>query len=106
MAPRLSENKVGDSCTSARSYDNRDFTYCNSVAVSIITRYSTSVEERAIVRCFVELQEMGLAPRKIRKAYVEVRSSGLLAQFTSEKPCNVRGVSTRSRIPRDLVSLR
>ena len=35
------------------------------------------MEERAIVRCLVELQEIGLAPRKIIKAPMEVLSYGL-----------------------------
>ena len=55
MAPRLSENKVDDNYTGARSSDSSDFTYYNLVATVTIVRYSTSMEERAIVRCFVEL---------------------------------------------------
>ena len=90
MAPRLSKNKVGDNYIGARSSDNNDFTHCNSAATATIARYSASVEERATVRCFVELQEIRLTPRKIRKEHVDVRSSGLLAQFASEKPCNCR----------------
>ena len=96
MAPRLFENKVGGNCTEARSSDNNDFINCNSTAVTAIARYSTSVEERATVRCFVELQEIGLAQRTIRKTLMEVRSSGLLAQSALEKPCNVRGMFARS----------
>ena len=106
MGPRLSENKVGGNCTGARSSDNNNFTHYNSAAAAVIAQYSASVEERAAVRCFVELREIGLAQRKIRKALVEVQSLGLLAQFALEKPCNVRGVSARSRILRDLMPLR
>ena len=106
MAPRLSKNRVGGDYTRTRSSNNSDLTHCSSAMAAIMTRYSTSMEERAIVRFLVELQEIGLAPRKIRKAHVEVRSFGLPAQSTSEKPYNVRGVYARSRIPRDLVPLR
>ena len=84
MALRLSENKVDNNCIGARSSDNNDFTHCNLVAAAAATatiaRYSASMEERVTMRCFVELQEIGLAQMKIRKALVEVRSSGL--------PCN------------------
>ena len=89
MTPRLSENRVGRDCTRTRSSDINDFTHCSSVALTAIARYLTSVEERATVCCFVELQEIRLALRNIRKALVEVRSSGLPAQSASEKPCNV-----------------
>ena len=78
--PRLYENKVGGSCTGAINYDSSDFTHCNSATVATIARYSVSMEERAIVHCFVELQEIGLAPRKIKKSLMEVRSSGFPAQ--------------------------
>ena len=79
MVPRLFENKLNDNCTGTRRFNNNDFINYNSIAVVAIARYLVLVEEQAIVRCFVELQEIGLAPRKIRKAMVEVRSSGLLA---------------------------
>ena len=65
-----------------------------------------SLEERETVLCFVELQEIRLAPRKIRKAPVEVRLFGLPTQFASQKPCNVKEAFARSRISRDLVPLR
>ena len=70
MAPRLFENRVGWDCIILESYDNNDFTNCNSVVAAVIARYSTSVEEWATVRCFVELHEIGLTPRNIRKAPV------------------------------------
>ena len=89
MTPRLSENKVGGNCTGIISFDNNNFTHCSSVATAVMARYSASVEDRAIVCCFVELQEIGLTPRKMRKAPVEVRSSGLPAQSASKKQCNV-----------------
>ena len=97
---------MGGDWTGARSSDNSDLAHYSLAAVAIIARYSTTVEERAIVRCFVELQEIGLAPRKMRKVPVEVRSSWLPAQFASKKPCNVMGVFRRSRIPKDFVPLR
>ena len=55
MAPRLSENKVGGNRTYASRSDNNDFTHCNLARVAAIAQYSSSVEERATVRCFVEL---------------------------------------------------
>ena len=90
MEPRLSEKKVCDNCTGTRSSDSSDFIHFNSVVEARITRYSASMEERATMRCFVELQEIGLALRKIRKVLVEVRSSGLLALSASEKPFNAK----------------
>ena len=70
---------VGGNCIKARSSDNNNFTNGNSVAATTITRYLTSVAEQATVHYFVELQEIGLVLRKIRKALVEVRSFGLPA---------------------------
>ena len=55
MAPSLSENKVGGNCTCASRSENNDFTHCNLVGAVAIAQYLASVEERAIVRCFVEL---------------------------------------------------
>ena len=89
MAPRLSENIVGGDYIETRSSDSSEFTHCSSIAAAAMTQYSASVEDRATVHCFVELQEIGLAPRNMRKAHVEVRSSGLPTQSTSEKPSNV-----------------
>ena len=79
MASRLSDNRLGGDYTGTRSFDNNDFTNCSLAAVAVMTRYSASVEERATMHCFIELQEIGLAPRKIRKTYVEVQSFGLPA---------------------------
>ena len=89
MAPRLSENSVGRDCIGTRSYDNIDFTHCSSAATTTMARYLVSMEERATVRCFVELREIGLALRKMRKAPIDVRSCQLPAQSASEKPCKV-----------------
>lgn len=46
-------------------------------------QYSTFVEDRATAFCFLELHEMGLDPRKVIYAEVEVRSSLLPAQSAS-----------------------
>ena len=54
MAPKLSENKMGDNCIGARSFENSDFTHF-ILAVAAIARYSASVEERATMSYFVEL---------------------------------------------------
>ena len=54
MAPKLSENKMGDNCIGARSFENSDFTHCILV-VAAIAQYLASVEERTTMRYFVEL---------------------------------------------------
>ena len=51
----------------------------SSTAIAATKRYSTSVEERATVRCFLELQEIGLWPRCTRYALEDVKSSLLPA---------------------------
>ena len=89
MAPRFSKNRVSGDYTRTRSSDNINFTHFSLIEVAAIERYSTLVEDRATIHCFVELHEIGLAPRNMRKAPMEVRSSGLPAQSASEKPCNV-----------------
>ena len=78
MTLRLFENMVGGDCIGTRSSENSDFTHCSSAAAVAIAQYS-ALEERATMRCFVELQEIRLAPRNIRKAPVEVRSLRLPA---------------------------
>ena len=89
MATRLSENRVGGDYIGTRSSNNSDFTYCSSAAAMAMARYSALVEDRATVRCFIELHEIGLTPRNMRKALVELRSSELLAQPSPEKLFNV-----------------
>ena len=79
MAPRLSKNIVGRDCIGTRISNNNDFTHYSLAAAIAMTRYSTSVEDRATICCFVELQEMILAIRNMRKAPVEVQSSRLPA---------------------------
>ena len=77
ISGEISDTKVvleqgsGD-CIGIRSSDNNNFTHCSTVAKAVMAWYSISVEERETMRCFVELQEIGLAPGKIRKAPVEV----------------------------------
>ena len=72
MVPRLSKNRVGRDCIGTRSSDSSGFTHCSSVVAVTIARYLALVEERATMRCFVALQEIGLAPRNIRKTHVDV----------------------------------
>ena len=75
MAPRLSENREDVDCTGTRSSDNNDFTNCSSVVVvAVMAQYLASVEDRVTVHCFVELQVIGLTPRNMRKAPIEVTS--------------------------------
>jgi len=57
-----------------------------SSAVAVATpRYSASVDDCATVRCFRDSQEIGLPPKKIRYADVEVRSSIFPPQSASVK---------------------
>ena len=79
MSPRLSENKASGDCTGTRSSNRSDFTNCSSVALAAIAQFPVSMEERATMRFFVELQEIGLALRNIKKAPMEVQSVGLSA---------------------------
>ena len=55
MAPRLSENRVGDDYTAIRSSDNNDFTHFNLVVAAAMVLYLASMEERATMCCLVEL---------------------------------------------------
>ena len=61
--------------TGVRSSDSSDLTYCSLAVTSIMARYSASREHRVIMCCFVDLQEIELAPKKMRKAPMEVRLS-------------------------------
>lgn len=58
-------------------------------------RYSASVDDRATTRCFLELQEIGLEPRKHIYAEVDLRSSQLPAQPASEYVMNLGTMSLR-----------
>jgi hypothetical protein len=51
--------------------------------------YSTSVLDRDIVACFLELQEIELDLRKIANPPVDLRSLGHPAQSASEKPLRI-----------------
>ena len=46
---------MGGDWAGARSPEYSDLAHCSSAAVATIARYSTIVEKRAIVHCFVEL---------------------------------------------------
>ena len=54
-------------------------------------RYSASVDDREIVDCFLEDQEIGLEPRKTKMLVVDFLSDGSPAQSTSEKAEKVIG---------------
>ena len=84
VAPKLSHKSFGEAereklslAKSARSHNVSDATFASAL-------YSASVDDRATTRCFFELQEMGLEPRKHMYAEVDFRSSKLPAQSTSE----------------------
>jgi len=65
------------------SSDKRFVIHIISAVVVATARYSASMEDLATVCCFLESQEMGLPPRYIRYADVEVRSSVLPPQSSS-----------------------
>ena len=58
MAQRLSENMVSRDYTRTRSSNSNNFTHCSLTAAVAMARYSASLEDRATIRCFVELQEL------------------------------------------------
>jgi hypothetical protein len=80
VAPRLSHNKWGDSLTGNASSLKRVDNHIVSEAALASARYSASVVDLATVCCFLELQEMGLDPKKLIYAEVDVRSSTFPAE--------------------------
>ena len=65
------------SAKSARSHNVSDAAFASAL-------YSASVDDRVTARCFFELQEMGLEPRKHMYAEVDFRSSKLPTQLALE----------------------
>lgn len=63
-----------------------DLIHCTSAVVDAMARYSASVDEGATVLCLLDFHEMGLDPRNMTYALVEVRSLGSQSQSKSEKP--------------------
>jgi hypothetical protein len=51
-----------------------------SEAALASARYSASVEDRATALCFLDVHEMGLGPKKLMYADVDVRLSTFSAQ--------------------------
>ena len=49
------------------------------------TLYSASIDDLAIVLCFFELHEIGLPPRNVIYAEVDVKSSAFPPQYASVK---------------------
>lgn len=62
----------------------RDLIQSASAAAKAITRYSNSIEDRAMDFCLLEDQEMALVPRKTTRALVEDQSSGFPTQSGSK----------------------
>ncbi len=65
MAPRLSHSREGGALSGKPSSLRRLSNHIVSEAALASDLYSASVDERATARCFLELQEMGLWPRKL-----------------------------------------
>ena len=91
VAPRLSHNSRGGSgignTSSLKRVDNQ-IVYEATLASA---RYSTSVEDLATALCFLDVHEMGLSPKKLINADVDVQSSTFPAQSASEYVCNTEG---------------
>ena len=90
VAPRLSHNSWGDSLTGNASSLKRVDNHVVSEAAFASARYSASVVDRTTALCFFELQEMGLDPKKLIYAEVDVRSSIFPAQSALEYVLNTR----------------
>jgi hypothetical protein len=64
VAPRLSHNSIGGCGKKKPSLVNRICNHGVSEAAFAKARYSASVEERAIARCLLDFQEIGVSLRK------------------------------------------
>ena len=69
VAPMLSHHNVGDGKT-IQSSQRSELIQSNSEVALAIALYSASVLDRAIVGCFLELQETRLLPRYMRNPLV------------------------------------
>ena len=78
-------------CNSLNKIRSQD----NLAAVVAKARYSTSVEEREIVGCFFDDQEIGQGLRKTRSPKVEQQSVGTPAQSAFEKTVRDRGLGVK-----------
>ena len=72
MAPRLSQSRDGDDIGWNPSSCRREDNHIVSDVALASALYSIYVDDRAITRCFLELQETGLEPRKLIYAEVEM----------------------------------
>lgn len=75
--PRLSHRSLGGACRGTCSSRNRFLRHMISVVAVATARYSAFIDDQATMRCFLDNQEIGLPPKKMMKADVEVRSSEL-----------------------------
>jgi len=91
VAPRLSHNSRGESWIGNASSLKRVDNQIVSEAALASARYSASVEECATALCFLDVHQMGLGPKKLMYADVDVRSSTFPAQSASEYMCNTKG---------------
>jgi hypothetical protein len=91
VAPRLSHSSRGESWIGNASSLKRVDNQIVSEAVLATARYSASVEDRATTLYFLDVHEMGLGPKKLMYADVDVRSSTFPAQLASDYMCNTEG---------------
>ena len=91
MAPRLSHSSRGESRIGNASSLKRVDNHIVYEAALANARYSASVEDRATTLCLLDIHEMGLGPKKLMYADVNVRSSTFLAQLASEYVYNTEG---------------
>lgn len=90
VAPTLSHSRRGGSTTGTLSSWRRFLSHINSVVAVATTLYSASVEDLATVHCFLDNHDIGLPPKKIMYAEVDVLSSQLPPQCASEYATKLR----------------
>ena len=67
MAPMLSHHKTGLVETEAPSSEKREHNHMTLAVALARALYSASVLDRAILACFLQPQEIRLAPKKMQK---------------------------------------
>ena len=89
VAPRLSHNSWGDSLTGNASSLKRVDNHIVSEVALASAQYSASVVDCVTALCFLDVHKMGLDPKKLMYADIDVRSSTFPAQLASEYVFNI-----------------